>query len=316
MTGKHKSEKFEKKQPDEEKTVEKTQSVNLREDKTMQIQLDQARQTPAALTVLAGPDDFLGISWSLDRVITTVGRSPSVSDIFISHLSLSRSHFQLLQKGEEVCVMDLKSTNGTFVGDQRLEPHKKIPLKNHAQIRAGNVIFKFFEAGQLETFSSSRALSKAQTDSLTGLANRRALDIRGRELFMRYRSLCLIGFDVDKFKEINDTYGHLAGDSVLRQLSEKLSVLVRGGDMLFRYGGDEFCFFVNTPLSKAKQMAQRICDIVKNHKFSFEGKTLSVTVSVGVAGRSPEDKKWEDIYKRADKIFYQAKQSGKNRVCS
>ena len=294
--------------------MEATRLIGLTEDNTAQIQLNKASQAPAALTVLVGPEDLVGVSWPLEKAVTTVGRSASLSDIHIAHTSISRSHFQLLQEEERIFVMDLKSTNKTFVDNRPLKPYEKELLRNHDQIRSGNLIFKFFEPGQLEILSTAMMRDKAQTDSLTGLANRRALNIRGPEFFRKSKSLCLILFDVDKFKNINDTYGHMAGDLVLKQLSSLVMTLVREGDMLFRYGGDEFCLFTRTPSHIAKNISERICHTVEKYQFIYEDKKLPVTISVGAAARTSQDKKWEDIYKRADEASYEAKQAGRNQA--
>ena len=295
--------------------METTKFIKLSEDNTAQIQLNKASQAPAALTVLVGPEDMIGVSWPIEKAVTTVGRSASLSDIHISHTSISRSHFQLLQEDDRIFVMDLKSTNKTFIDNRELKPYEKAILRNNDQIRSGNIIFKFFEPGQLEIFSTTLMRDKAQTDSLTDLANRRALDMRGPEFFRKSKSLCLILFDVDKFKNINDTYGHLAGDYVLKELSSLVMALVREGDMLFRCGGDEFCLFTRTPFDVAKNISERICHTVEKHQFIYEKQTLPVTISVGVATRTPkEDKKWEDVYKRADEASYEAKQAGRNQA--
>ena len=293
---------------------EDTQFIDLREENTAQMQLKKATRSPAALSVLVGPEDLIGASWPIEKAVMTIGRSSSLSDIYIVHASISRSHFQLIQDKDQIYIMDLKSTNKTFVDNQELKPYEKTLLKNGMQIRSGSIIFKFFEPGQLETFSTTLMQDKAQTDALTGLANRRALERKGPEFFLKNKSLCLILFDVDKFKDINDTYGHLAGDSVLKQLSGLVMTLIREGDMLFRYGGDEFCLFTKAPFDIAKDISERICRKVEKSSFVYEGKDVSVTISVGAATRAPEDKKWEDIYKRADEASYRAKQAGRNQA--
>lgn len=294
--------------------METTRFIDLTEDNTAQIQLNKASEGPAALTVLVGPEDLIGVSWPIEKAVTTVGRSASLSDIHIAHTGISRSHFQLLQEEDRIFVMDLKSTNKTFLNNRELKSYEKELLRNNDQIRSGNVIFKFFEQGQLEILSTAMMRDKAQTDPLTGLANRRALNARGPEFFRKSKSLCLILFDVDKFKDINDTYGHLAGDSVLKQFSSLVMTLVREGDMLFRYGGDEFCLFTRTPAHIAKNISERICHTVEKHEFIYEGKQLPVTISVGAAARTSKDKKWEDVYKRADEASYEAKQAGRNQA--
>ena len=293
---------------------EDTQFIDLREENTAQIQLKKATRSPAALSILVGPEDLIGASWPIEKAVMTIGRSSSLSDIYIVHASISRSHFQLIQDEGRIYIMDLKSTNKTFVDNQELKSYEKTLLKNGMQIRAGNIIFKFFGPGRLETFSTTLMQDKALTDALTGLANRRALERKGPEFFLKNKSLCLILFDVDKFKDINDTYGHLAGDGVLKELSGLVMTLVREGDMLFRYGGDEFCLFTKASFDIAKNISERICRKVEKHSFVYEGKDMSVTISVGAATRVSEDRKWEDIYKRADEASYRAKQAGRNQA--
>ncbi|MCY4512120.1 MAG: FHA domain-containing protein, partial [Bdellovibrionales bacterium] len=89
--------------------METTRFIDLSEDNTAQIQLNKASQAPAALTVLVGPEDMIGVSWPIEKAVTTIGRSASLADIHISHTSISRSHFQLLQEDDRIFVMDLKS---------------------------------------------------------------------------------------------------------------------------------------------------------------------------------------------------------------
>ena len=245
-----------------------------------------------------------------------VGRSKRLSDIVIPHTSISKSHFQLVQKSDEIYVIDLNSTNNTFLNNRKLAPFRQEILTDNSQIRAGNVIFKFLAQGHIEVLSAHHMLNKAHIDSLTGAANRMALDKKGPEYFERKDLLCIILFDVDNFKFINDTYGHLAGDFVLRTLSHLVRGLIREGDMLFRYGGDEFCLFTPSSLDSAKQIAERVRKVIEKHSFVYEEKKMKVTVSLGVASRFPEDKTWQAVCERADKAFYEAKRAGRNQVKS
>ena len=131
---------------------------------------------------------------------------------------------------------------------------------------------------------------------------------------MKKKVLCLILFDVDNFKHINDTYGHLAGDFVLQSLSKIVRGLIREGDMLFRYGGDEFCLFTPSLPDRARDIAERIRRTIEKQTFVYEGRQINVTVSLGVGVRVPEDKNWKAVCARADKAFYKAKKAGRNQV--
>ncbi|HLP97281.1 MAG TPA: GGDEF domain-containing protein [Sideroxyarcus sp.] len=158
----------------------------------------------------------------------------------------------------------------------------------------------------------------AMTDSLTGVPNRRALlDYAGRMLAQRgERSMALLMIDVDHFKRINDTHGHPAGDDVLRETTRLLAGRLRGGDLLGRYGGEEFCVVVpDAGMEGAMAMAESLRATVAASVIATEYGALSVTVSIGVAhcpaGRTCELK---DLLAEADAALYTAKRDGRNRV--
>jgi diguanylate cyclase len=122
-------------------------------------------------------------------------------------------------------------------------------------------------------------------------------------------------FDIDHFKQVNDTHGHLAGDSVLRILASLLRKRLRPTDDLGRYGGEEFCAVLpGTSLESALAIGEELRGLVETHQFSCDNKRLQLTMSVGVASwNSGMDIK--DFYKAADDMLYLAKRSGRNRVC-
>ena len=292
---------------------DRTQCFDMESD-TVKVQMDQASETPSMLLVLVGPEDLIGASFSIENAISVLGRSGRLSQIFVKHPSISKTHFQLSKDGDQTLICDLKSTNKTFVNDVELEPYKKITLEHNDQIRAGNIIFKFLKEGALEAMSATRMINKAQTDSLTGLANRHALKEKGQSYFLTSKVFALVLFDVDNFKAINDTYGHLAGDFVLKELAKAVMELVREGDMVFRYGGDEFCIFTRNTVFVAKNISERIRKTIEEKDFTYEGKKIDVSVSVGFSNSVKGDATWRDVYQRADKAFYQAKNEGRNRV--
>ena len=286
----------------------------LDEEDTLVLENKKRQEYPASLVMLSGPQDLIGMSWSLEKPVVGVGRSSRLNKISIAYESLSKSHFQILKEKDSFYLIDLNSTNKTYLDDNPIEPYKKIPLQNNSYIKASSVIFKFLDKGNIESFSSQQVLSKAQTDPLTGIGNRQLLKIKGPEYFLnKQRPLSLIVFDIDNFKSINDSLGHLAGDSVLKSLSKCVLKLIREGDLFIRYGGDEFCLLTPNAFSTAVLIADRIKQEVLAYSFAFKSKKISLDVSIGLAERLELDRSWEDIYHRADKMSYKRKKSKKSK---
>ncbi|HEY5311401.1 MAG TPA: GGDEF domain-containing protein [Pirellulales bacterium] len=154
---------------------------------------------------------------------------------------------------------------------------------------------------------------EARTDALTGLANRRAFDNHLAQHLGRFdpqeAPVGLILFDIDHFKQFNDTHGHLAGDVVLRGVAQVLYRSMRNVDMVARYGGEEFAVIV--PGGDPRQAAQAAREAVEASRFEFEGTSLHVTVSGGVADVRTGDNP-ETIIKRADEALYASKKAGRN----
>ncbi len=160
------------------------------------------------------------------------------------------------------------------------------------------------------------------TDGLTGLYNRNKLDeILGHQFagYRRHRRpFAVLMLDIDHFKRLNDSFGHQAGDQVLKQVAALLSASVRSVDFAARYGGEEFVLVLpETTLATARQLAERICHQVEAASVSFDGHTLRVTLSIGVAGVRDDDGAADAVVARADQLLYAAKHAGRNRVhCS
>ncbi len=164
-----------------------------------------------------------------------------------------------------------------------------------------------------------RALRSAYTDPLTGLYNRTALtDAFQREWKLSQRQqtpLSLLLLDVDHFKRINDTYGHAAGDAALVKIAKCLRQTVRGSDMLFRYGGEEFVVLLsNTASDGAELLAQRLLYRIAAMDCSDIAPGLRITTSIGVATLNHPEETPEQMLKRADEALYRAKRQGRNRV--
>ena len=284
----------------------------LDEEDTLVLKNKKSKELPAVLVMLSGPKELIGMSWSLEKPIVSLGRSNRLNDIGIPYESLSKSHFQIKKEGDDFYISDLKSTNKTYLDDQPIEPYKKIPLKNNSYIKASSLIFKFLDKGNIEAFSSQEVLSKAHTDSLTEIGNRQLLQIKASEYFLdKKQALSLIVFDIDDFKSINDNLGHLAGDYILKSLSQIILALIRDRDVFIRYGGDEFCILSPSVFDSAMIIVDRIKQEVANYPFTFKNQKISVGISIGLAERNKEDRSWEDIYHRADKMSYERKRNKK-----
>lgn len=158
-------------------------------------------------------------------------------------------------------------------------------------------------------------------DGLTGAHNRRYLEIRMREemeRFSRYgRPFSVILQDLDLFKGVNDTYGHLCGDFVLRKFVELMTARLRKSDLFARYGGEEFCVFLpETPGERALHVAEELRALTENASFEWKGSRLSISISQGVSDIQSGEDTPDSVLERADRALYRAKTDGRNRVVS
>jgi two-component system cell cycle response regulator len=169
--------------------------------------------------------------------------------------------------------------------------------------------------------SVQHTIELAVTDALTGLNNRRYLDSHLSVLFKRSitrgRPLSVLITDIDRFKAVNDTYGHDAGDQVLKEFASRIRSTVRGADLACRYGGEEFVVVMpDTPADVAAGIAERLRAAVENIPFVLRGtgQTLKVTASFGISSRIDAVESADQLFKQADLALYAAKNSGRNRV--
>ena len=160
-------------------------------------------------------------------------------------------------------------------------------------------------------------LTEARTDGLTGLFNRRAFDQRLEEMFVAYRnggrSFVVVLIDIDRFKTINDTYGHQAGDGVLQQLARLFRTELDQAIIVARFGGEEFAAIMDGPLRIAANKMNEVRKLIANESMTAGDRQLEVTVSVGLS-EPREDLVVSPILRRADESLYAAKNIGRNRV--
>ncbi|MDH5393467.1 MAG: GGDEF domain-containing protein [Gammaproteobacteria bacterium] len=162
-----------------------------------------------------------------------------------------------------------------------------------------------------------KAVLLSQIDALTGLNNRAAFDrdiAREMSLADRHeRSLSLMLLDIDFFKQVNDQYGHAAGDEVLRVVANTLQEVTRSSDVLFRYGGEEFAVLLDVDSLTAMDVAERIRLSLKNQLISFDGQQIKITVSIGMANYLHQEGR-ESLFERTDKALYMAKDMGRDQI--
>ncbi|MBX2797152.1 MAG: diguanylate cyclase [Myxococcales bacterium] len=167
---------------------------------------------------------------------------------------------------------------------------------------------------------ANRARREAERDPLTGIANRRAFELHCERLFATETEdpTSLVLIDVDRFKHVNDTYGHLAGDEVLREVVQRSKSAVRDSDILARLAGDEFVLLLPaTPIEEALRVADRVRHAIVFTPVSIDTDVhVPVTVSVGVATRHEGDEEVSDLLERADRAMYRSKNDGRNRITS
>src|SRR3954451_19678553 len=266
----------------------------------------------ACLVVIYGLE--LGRKFNLESPNVIIGRS-SKSEIQIDQESVSRNHAKIINTGKSIILRDLGSTNGTYVNDQLIDEYV---LRDGDFIKIGRTIFKFLSGGNIENAYHEEIYRLTTVDGLTQIFNRRYfLEQFEREVSRakRYRrELSLIMFDIDRFKNINDTYGHLAGDYVPKQVGTVIKGKIRREDILARYGGEEFAIVLpEIDAANALNFAEKVRKIIEKAPFKFEDTKIAVTVSVGVATCADNDDA-AALIKRTDEKLYEAKAAGRNCV--
>ena len=271
----------------------------------------------AYLIVLAGSN--VGEMFKVTTAQIVLGRGQG-ADIQLLDEGISRRHARIRMDGSDMVVEDLESRNGTFANGQRVGRHV---LHDGDKIQVGSTtILKFTYHDHLDETFQRQMYESALRDGLTKAFNKKYFLDRIESEFRfakRHRvPLSVILFDIDHFKKINDTAGHLAGDQVLAALARKVAETIRAEDVFARYGGEEFaviCRAIEMPGAAA--FAERLRIAVEKTEFPFAGQVLPVTISLGVAGLPQVDTNEPfGLISAADDALYKAKRDGRNRVFS
>ena len=270
----------------------------------------------ACLIVIAGND--IGKLYQLTSDNVTVGRDDDCH-VRISDESVSRRHARVYRQSADTFMLeDLDSTNGTFcngvaVRQKVLEDGDKVMIGSTTILK-----FSYQDASEID-FQESLFSSIAR-DWLTQAYNKRYFEQALATEFSfaeRHQSLLsLLMFDLDHFKKINDTYGHVAGDFVLKEFCRQLTAILRSEVWIARFGGEEFVILARgTDRKGACVLAERCRATIAAVRFDFEGTVIPLTVSIGVA-TYPHEKisSPADLVAAADAALYQAKKGGRNRV--
>jgi diguanylate cyclase (GGDEF)-like protein len=276
-------------------------------------------ETEADIILIAHPESQrLGSRYRLSPGTTLeIGRSAAVGISLPEVMSISRKHARLRYIGPVVTVEDLGSTNGTYVNGQPV--HGRTVLRSGDRFQTAAVHFKFLHEQDVESAYHLAIYELVAKDGLTEIFNKRKFEEEIQREFARairhQRPLSLIIFDLDEFKTINDTYGHLCGDFILKQVASLARDLVRPEQMLARVGGDEFVILApETGAEGAESLASKIRDRVASYEHRYGDIRIPVSSSFGVAELHREMSAPQDLYHAADEALLLSKRSGRNRV--
>ena len=278
------------------------------------------RKASASLVVLKGAE--IGRDFRLRRMNTVLGRGLD-ADIRILDDLASREHVRISVKWDRerrsatFHLADLGSTNGTLVNNRRVE---SMELTEGDKIQIGDTVLKLVLLDEIEARYHEEVRHRITYDQLTGLLTKESLYLALELELNRCRKyrlpLAVLMMDLDHFKSVNDTHGHLMGSHVLSEVGRLIRESIRTDDVSARYGGEEFLAYLSERnAAEALQAAERIRRAIERERICLDGVTVGVTISIGVATFPEHGEDIKSLVGRADRELYRAKGSGRNRVC-
>ncbi len=259
----------------------------------------------------------LGRVRTLTEADVLLGRAAD-ADVWLADDGVSRRHARLVRSAGRYAVEDLNSANGTFVQGERVERRL---LEDGDQIQLGpSAVFRYSITDEDQKNLLEQLYATSVTDSLTGARNREYLDgllVSEISFAKRHESaLAFLLFDLDHFKQVNDTYGHPAGDAVLVEVARAVRGEMRAEDFLCRYGGEEFALVLRAiDAPGVRTLAERIRATVANLVVGYDRHQIRITVSIGCASIwELEEQTPSALIELADRRLYVAKKAGRNRV--
>ncbi len=271
----------------------------------------------AYFLVIAGEN--VGRLIKLERDEYVIGRDPGATDICFLDDTISGQHARVRVNEGVVEIEDLGSSNGTFVDGREIE-HASLKDGSRIVLGRSTVLTLTFQDELGEQFQQ-RMYESSTRDALTGALKKATFfDHLATELHFAKRhgtNYCVVMFDIDHFKEINDTHGHLVGDEILAEISDVIRAVTRDEALFVRYGGEEFIVAErNADVEMGAVFAERIRKTVEEHEFHTSAGPLDVTVSLGVADlRSVGEPDAKRLIEAADGAVYEAKRAGRNQFC-
>jgi two-component system, cell cycle response regulator len=298
-----------------------TRELTLRIDKDTLNLIKERESSPLVPSILIVQGVDRGESFQISKSPLILGRGDTC-DYVIRDDGISRVHAQIIKdiQGQYI-IEDLESTNGLFLADKRIKRH--VFREGDKILMGRRTILKFVLQDALDQDYQRQMYESAVKDGLTGIYNRKHFDERiHSELSFAKRhktSLSILLFDLDHFKDLNDTYGHQMGDMVLTDVASCVSQTLREEDFFARYGGEEFVILArDIGETGAHALSERIRQIIQDKKFvTEEGIRVLVTMSIGTATLlSGKCITIEEMIRAADKNLYIAKENGRNKVVS
>jgi len=266
------------------------------------------------LVVLAGTD--VGARQFIAGMCT-VGREADC-DLVLRDNRASKKHARFEQRGMQIFVVDLGSTNGTLLNDQRIEG--EAPVRAGDKVIIGSTVMRFDWQDALEQDYHEEIERMLTLDELTGLLHKRRFDSEGAVLvessLAAGKPVALLMMDLDGIKKINDTHGHAFGAHCISEAGRVLGVVVseRSG-IATRWGGDEYAAVLpGFGALEAVAAGEEIIKAIREHHFEREGIVLEPGISIGAASGPEQGKTLEALYEKADEALYRAKRAGKGRV--
>jgi len=297
-------------------------SASVQDDGTRQLapppELRREASREGVASVIVYDGDEIGALHSLTKDETVFGRTAD-SDIVLPETRVSRRHALIRRTGagpHDYEIVDLASTNGTFLNG---EPVERAALHSGDKILIGGSTLKFAVLDRQDLAYQSRIVEMIHVDDLTGLLTKRSfMRALEKELVRAERythPLSVLMMDLDHFKQVNDTHGHLVGSHCLAEVGRIIREATRTVDVNGRYGGEEFCSFLpETDGDEASVVAERVREAVGSRWFRHHDTLYQVRISIGIAFFPTHGRDVESLIHSADLALYRAKSRGRNRV--
>jgi diguanylate cyclase (GGDEF)-like protein len=280
-----------------------------------------------ALIFLTG--DLLAVPIPLEREEVILGRALE-ADVRVNDTKISRKHARInaitdeRDKTTSYVLTDLSSRNGTLLNGQKV---RQETLQNGDKITIGEHILRFEFLDEIDREYHRQIHRLLSHDDLTGLLSSRSFFSELRRESARAkqenRPFCVLMMDVDFFKNVNDTYGHLTGSKTLEEIGYCITQNLRSGDVAARFGGEEFAaFLLHAEIGQGLVAAERIRSEIEKQEFTVirQGKPSAekhhVTISIGVASFPDDSSDVIELVEMADSALYRAKREGRNRICA